>query len=358
MNKRNEIGGGYWLTKSEVDKVQRNLHIKNNIYFISQTEQHLSTCRSALQYIAGLYEKKIIAIPYFTCSTVIDSFSQNGWTVIPFKIKEDFKVDWTDLTRIVREGKPSLILMHSYFGFPTINDNPECIAFIKGKGIDIINDVTCSLLSTYKRIKSDYYVASIRKWFPVPDGALLVGACIPGVNRFNKDLLDSKIDAFTTKAMYLSEEFHDKTAMLKKFSLATAIVDAASKPFDMTPFSTSFLNGYEIEEARIKRRNNHNRLYNILSQILQIKLPLQEASEDIVPYLLPVLVEERNTLQKYLADNGVYATVLWTKPKTFETVNFRDDIYDKILCFPINQSYDICDMDRIGELMYNYYNIR
>ena len=92
MNKRNEIGGGYWLTKSEVDKVQRNLQIKNNIYFISQTEQHLSTCRSALQYIAGLYEKKIIAIPYFTCSTVIDPFSKNGWTVIPFKIKENFKV--------------------------------------------------------------------------------------------------------------------------------------------------------------------------------------------------------------------------------------------------------------------------
>lgn len=355
MNKRNEIGGGYWLTKSEVEEVQRNLQIKNNIYFISQTEQHLSTCRSALQYIAGLYEKKVIAIPYFTCSTVIDPFIQNGWTVIPFKIKENFKVDWTDLARIAREEKPSLILMHSYFGFPTINDNPECIAFIKDKGIDIINDITCSLLSTYKRIKSDYSVASIRKWFPIPDGALLVGACISGVNRFNKDLLDSKIDAFITKAQYLSEEFYDKPAMLKKFSLATAIIDASSEPFDMTPFSTSFLNAEVIQVAREKRRNNHNRLYNTLSHIFQIKLPLGEASEGIVPYLLPIIVEDRNILQKYLAENGVYATVLWTKPRAFETVNLTDDIYDKILCFPINQCYDICDMDRIGRLLLSYY---
>lgn len=356
MNQRNEIGGGYWLTQEQIDYVINNNASSNDFCFISDDEQHLSTCRSCLSFLAEQYTKRTIVVPFYTCSTVVDPFIEKGWKVIPYQIDRNLKIVWDKLIDIVLSESPSLILFHSYFGFQTINDNPECINWIKNRGIDIINDTTCSLLSTFSRIKSDYCVGSIRKWFPIPDGALLQGINIPSIESYNKDLEKAKLDAFVTKAKYLSGASIDKNDMLEKFTHATHLIDMASVPYTIAPTSRIFLSKENVDSVRVLRRNNYNRLYHHIDSIEGIFLPLKEADFNTVPYLLPIIVNDRSELQKYLAINGVYATILWTKPLQFMNIKDENSIYESILCFPINQCYGLSDMDRIGLLLNNYYN--
>lgn len=355
MNKRNEIGGGYWISQKQIESSFIHQRAGKGVCFISDDEQHLSTCRSGLSYIADLYDRRVIIVPYFTCSTVIDPFLEKGWKVIPYSIDSHLLVNWEQLRLNIIAESPSLILFHSYFGFPTVNNNLECINWIKAQGIDIINDVTCSILSTFDRIYSDFCVGSIRKWFPIPDGALLQGTRIAGLSRYNQELLDAKVDAFITKWEYLEGADVEKTKMLQKFSRATHIIDSASEVFIMSPLSKALLTKENVDDAKRIRRMNYNRLFQLISNINRIILPFPEADENVIPYFLPIIVQDRNILQKYLADNGVYATVLWTKPENFAHLIEHNLIYEKILCFPINQCYDISDMERIGCLLNKYF---
>lgn len=354
MNHINEIGGGYWLS-SDVLKESLSKH-HDTFYFCSTSEQHISTCRSALRFIANDFEKRVVLIPVFTCITVIDPFLQNDWKVIPYIINcEDLSVDWEDLYQKIVLEQPSLILFHSLFGFPTVN-NPSLITWIRSQGIKVVNDMTCSLLSSFKRIESDYTVASIRKWFPIPDGGLFIGdgnkMYIP--QQYDKELTEAKIKAFQTKDAYLSGIDMNKRDMLSLFDKATIILNSRSQEFAMSPISKSLITEESVEAAKNRRRNNYNRLYEHIKKLSYLHLPLSRADKTVVPYMLPVIVKDRSKLQNYLSSRQVYATVLWTKPEAFSRENCS--LYESILCFPINQCYEMEDMDMIGRLLSVYPN--
>lgn len=60
----------------------------------------------------------------------------------------------------------------------------------------------------------------------------------------------------------------------------------------------------------------------------------------------------RRELQQFLAQNGVYATIIWQCPDEFvNKLNMESKwIYDTILCVPCDQRYTVDDMVFIGEL--------
>lgn len=360
MNKRNEIGGGYWISRDISELKKRKSESRDDYYFISRDEQHLSTCRSCLSYIASLYDNnKVIIVPFFTCNTVIEPFEKDGWKVVPYLIDKYLRVKWEYLKQLVIDEHPSLVLFHSYFGFPTINDNKECVTWIKENGVDIINDVTCSLLSSFDRIDSKYCVGSIRKWFPVPDGSLLQGVHISNVNRCNCELEKAKLDAFFTKNDYLLGCNISKKSMLAKFSYATSLIDNASDPYCMSTFSSNLLTKDYVDDVKRKRIDNYNHLYENLSNIKnqELLLPLPKADNSIVPYLFPIIVRKRSNLQKYLSENDIYATILWRKPISFAKIKDQESLYETILCLPINHCYNIGDMDRIVFFINEYFKL-
>lgn len=91
-----------------------------------------------------------------------------------YPLKDDLTVDIRILTKIIEEKCPSVILVMNYFG---LSPTQESINYIKSqhKDILIIEDCTHILwdLELYHNPNVDYYVASIKKWIEINNGAKL-----------------------------------------------------------------------------------------------------------------------------------------------------------------------------------------
>ena len=71
----------------------------------------------------------------------------------------------------------------------------------------------------------------------------------------------------------------------------------------------------------------------------------------MVPLYLPVFAADsqiRMELQAFLAERDIYCPIIWRKPLRMGSISPEtEEIYSRILCFPIDQRYDQEDMDRI-----------
>ena len=103
-----------------------------------------------------------------------------------------------------------------------------------------------------------------------------------------------------------------------------------------------------------RRKDNYNILFHSLCS--RVKPLFNLEFSNAVPLYFPMLVEDRDDLQKYLAYNSIYAPVVWPKdnkqPEICEAAEFA---YQHLLCIPIDQRYDTDDMNRIVDVINNYY---
>ena len=70
------------------------------------------------------------------------------------------------------------------------------------------------------------------------------------------------------------------------------------------------------------------------------------------PLFFPIYVKERTEFQKRLAENEIYAPVLWPVHTKELLINGTiKQIYDEILMLPIDQRYGREDMKRMLEVI-------
>ena len=101
-----------------------------------------------------------------------------------------------------------------------------------------------------------------------------------------------------------------------------------------------------------KIRNN----VKLLETISPVMSPIDEKT---CPFYFPVYVKDnRKELQRYLASEDIYATVIWAVPEYFinKTSDITNYIYNHILCFHVDQRYTTDDMGRIVESLVQYYS--
>ena len=361
MNKTKEYGGGHWISKKEIDNAYKYQTFPKNV-FIDTEEIHLSTCRSCLYLIAQNLKKhcKSILIPTYTCDTVINPFLENGYNIIPYNITYEFLIDWNDVCEKIAKKKPDIFLFHSYFGFPTSYDNPQFLHHIKDLGIKIIEDYTQNILSSFNRFNCDYKVGSIRKWFAIPDGGILNGLEIAPefLDKEDVELVNRKLKAFSLKHEYLQGENNDKPSFLKQLSKAELLLSERKQIYRMSDISELIIFNSDLDQIRNQRRLNYIQLYYRLLKHSELSIPLKIEDQKIVPYMLPVFIQGRDSFQSFLAKKNIYATKLWNLPPLYRN---RIDpnlekYYQQVLCFPINEKYNENDMNYIGDVVDLYFN--
>ena len=107
------------------------------------------------------------------------------------------------------------------------------------------------------------------------------------------------------------------------------------------------------DELIRKRRENFTYLNNNLKSLDEQVFTLGQWN---VPLYFPILVKERTSFQKHLVQNAIYAPVVWPKdgnqPQQCEGA---EKAYEHLLCIPIDQRYGLDDMERICNVINEYY---
>lgn len=355
-----EIGSNFWINPAEKFTYMQELTpqifgLKGNDYCF------MSTCRSAISLALEMIEmqnpnvSKIAAVPSFTCETVIQPFLESGFGLKMYDINAELGIDKERFLDDLRESEVGVIIIHRYFGFDTMPDIGEIIDEIRNLSIFIIEDRTQCLYSDIELFDADFFVASLRKWHGIPDGAILV--CKEGLiegKPLNVDtaLERAKVDAGYAKYNYLFHHIGAKDSFLEKFRKAEEILDNQPVVYKMSPFSYAMQASMDIGEMKRKRRRNYLTLTQGISCIEGIESVFPELQETVVPLYCPIMVTERQHVQKFLCDRGIYAPIIWPRPDTLADISDNGrDLYQNMLCIPIDQRYGEEDMDRIVNVL-------
>lgn len=320
-----------------------------------------STCRSAIKEILLSLndERRIAILPAFTCHAVVEPFEKAGYQVFPYPVSKDLKVDPSQFWKTAKDVNPSVILIHDYFGFDSNHQliESDVIAKCKANNITIIEDKTQSMFSSYKHLEADYYVGSIRKWMGIPDGAFAIGEGISQPKKEDVELTEAKHCAMVYKHNYLYAGIGEKHNVLPLYRKAEDILDSRQEAFAISKLSEKLLSAYDIKAFCRIRRDNCQRLIDGLKRFDFVEIPFECVSTEETPFYLPVFIRRnRKELQRYLANNGVYATIIWGCPESIiEKIDSNANrIYEEILCIPCDQRYSLNDMDYICALFTNY----
>lgn len=314
---------------------------------------YFSLCREALLVIAQKYwaSPQKVLLPAYTCQTVLDPFLQEGWKIEYYAISRQLRIDTDDIKAKYESFKPTLCIVHPYYGADLNQSELSALTELKRDGCILIEDLTQCVFSTRFNPLFDYFVGSYRKWFPIPDGAFLIGATDGAKEMAENELFVQCM----SDSMYLRGAFHQTgDSNIKEISrrvgnIAISHISGMIVPHRMSDFSISLLTAIDMEEVKSKRTSNYHYLYEQLYDNT-VCTPVSRDIDELTcaPLFFPIYVKDRKEFQKKLAQQEIYAPVLWPVNTASLLVNKTvNEIYQEILMLPIDQRYDERDMKRI-----------
>lgn len=130
-----------------------------------------------LSSIATLTDARTVLLPAYTCGDEIETVIRAGYKVVPYSIDNQLQAVIEDIESLVGDDTAAIMLTH-YFGFPQ-DGLKEIATLAKKKGIFLLEDCAHVLSSvTYDGLQlgtvGDASFFSLRKYFPIPHGGVLV----------------------------------------------------------------------------------------------------------------------------------------------------------------------------------------
>ncbi len=346
-----EIGSDFWdysIVNKECGKKITEIENYKNKFLLNTGRNSIKLCIQQIEK-----KSKNVLLPSYTCDTVIKPFLEQKFNVHYYDLNLDLTINMNTLWQKTIEINPDIVLFHGYFGFQTLINLEDYIKYAQEHDIKIIEDITHTLFSNIQRINSDFIVGSLRKWFAIPDGGVLLSHDKITTTKLEEDIetLDLMIRAFNIKKLYMNYRISDlKDLYLRLYRKANENLNS-NVLYKMSDISQNIFRNCNIEDIKIKRKINFRFLCEQLRDINGIEIIFDKCNECNTPLYFPIYIiesEERKKLQAYLAKNNIYCPIIWPKPKEFYEDNYvANYIYDHIICIPCDQRYNIDDMNKI-----------
>ena len=308
-------------------------------------------------------------MPAYMCDSVFVPFRHRGWELIFYAVDSGLESTGETLFQIILETNPGLIFIHPYYGADTFRDLRAQLSVFRKSGILVMEDVTQSYYLEAAGQEADFVVGSLRKWYPIPDGGFVVSdlPLAGDVLRDGEAYAEERLAPLVQKWEYLqgaeaaagSSDAEERRQQKELFRHKDRSLEEALDRYEgvrrMSGVSAAILSETDEEAARNKRAENQSFLYEKMIGMKRLR-PVLVMQGVEAPLYLPVYAKEREDLQRFLAENDIYAPVLW--PVSEDAPDFfegdEDYIYEHLLALPIDQRYGIREMERIAQVLSAY----
>lgn len=289
-----------------------------------------------------------------------------------YPLKKDLKIDVDQLEKAIKGVTYPVIVTIPHYG---VVDHREETIRLKAAHPEatIVEDITHVLYTpTVYDPSADYLVGSIRKWMPLPDGAVVIKKGAPFVKEPKEDLEPTKFTSLRENALLLKTSYL-RTGDAKTKEVYAGMLKQAEESLDdgATVHRISKTAEQILRQARVvrigsRRGENYHNLYQMLQELLldlgeknkkaahAFRL-LPEVSDKIVPFMMPVVFSaelDRDKIAKELEAKGIYTKVLWNiEPGQAKAGSTSQDIASHMLAFWIDQRYDRFDMEHTTQTL-------
>jgi len=346
-----EIGSEYWL--EDIDSEDSKPFLWNNW---GNDYKLLVSGRSAINYVLNDLDKeiKIVYMPSYCCMSILQPFLDRNIKVFFYEVlinKEgieyiiDFSIDC------------DIFFAISYFGFSSSTMDNHIKRFVE-KGVFVIEDISHRLLSEKTHSEdSDYLIASIRKWFPIISGGLVIKKEGNLINRDLKkmpdDIINIKYRAMLKKRIFIfNEKDEKKEEILEDFVYFNKYINNNYKDIKIDEISLNIIKKINLDGIIKRRRLNGSYLCKSLEKLEKTKL-LFKMQEGDCPLFIPIILNNnRDIIKQKLIDNRIYCPVHWKMPNLIEnTVEKIKQIYHNELSLICDHRYGIKEMERIVSII-------
>lgn len=344
------IGGEFWYEDYDnvvADRIEDGMLLDGGL---SSIEVILETLQ--------LRSDESILLPGYLCPTIVADIRRITNNIVFYGITEEFDLDCRDIRNKIMKYNVKAIFFIDYFGFFHKQETLIFLKEIQKKGIILIEDAVQLLWKTpQKEFIGDYLFNSYRKFLPI-DGSILYGVQNKiKVEQTKSAYAKCKEHARILKTNYLKNGEGSEEKYLEAFEDAESLYYEDRKSRIMTSQCKHKLEKYNFDSIWEKRNSNFKYLEKMIGYMKNITPLFMSKEIKSVILCYPILVEKRDALKKYLAQNSIYCPVHWKLDEDWvkEFPNIQK-ISQHILSIPIDQRYDQKDMKRISEVIYSFYN--
>lgn len=305
-------------------------------------------------------DNPILLMPAYCCWSMSTPFEMAGWKVVYYRLNPDLSVDVSYMDSLLAEYHPAAVLTMNFFG---IASTRPVICRIKefDLNITVIEDFSHCTFSIKDILdeRVDYYVSSIRKSIGVCDGSIILSREKLGVhlNPYTEEFSDSRLSAQTLKGLYaFSKSDYDKSTFLAMLRNGEETLNQFDAVHAISPIATKMLGLLNGESIAYARRENMKHLVSLLKG--KVRMPENiHLSFEGAPFSLPIIVNDQPLIQKKLAENGVYAAVLWPLSEEAGRV-CENSLYfsEHMLSIPIDQRYSWDDIEDMANIILKVVN--
>ena len=216
----------------------------------------------------------------------------------------------------------------------------------KNRGGTVIQDITHSLFNEGAIFDaSDYAVASLRKWLPVPTGGWLTkrgGKLCERPDQDGASAAAKSEAAMREKAQYIHGDLPGKAAFLEEFAGFESDLVQLSPRLAIDSLSCAIAESTDVEKLMSARRANALFLFDNLAGLESLRfVHSREELESITPFCVPILLEpdDRNSLREFLRSRGFYCPIHWP-----ERMGAKMSFRNRELSLVCDQRYTETDM--------------
>lgn len=344
-----EFGSEFHIAHHKDGYFEQLKHLKAHYAF-------LRTGREALLLASKASEGRTILMPAYCCWSMEAPFIQEGYRIIYYRLNTDLSVDTDYMLDSIEKHNPSAVLVVNYYGFTPTNNIVNRIKQIN-HNILVIEDFSHCLFSLNELFNPavDCYVASIRKSIGLPDGAIYLSDIEPTEIAPTNDtdeflVLRNQAERLKNIYQYTASQ-QDKSNFLAALSQAGQLLknEDVIYPREMSKEGQNIVHNTCSNSFRMARMCNYEHLYNIIANNPLLHIPFSPQQTHTAPFALPILVDDRDSVQQMFAANGIYAPVLWPITKEASRVCPNAQNYSEhMLALPIDQRYNYYDIEELG----------
>jgi hypothetical protein len=268
-----------------------------------------------------------VYVPYFTCDSAIEPIKKLGIRYEFYHIDKEYRIIGE-----IRLNDGEALMYTNYWGL----QDAYCQLLASKYGRRLILDYTQAFYSEPIIGIDTFY--SCRKFFGVPDGGYLYTdaqadfAIAQDESYTRMSSLVKRID-ISPEAGF--QDFHEISSMFHEMPIRK-----------MSNFTKRMMGGIDYEHAVRRRIDNYN--------TLQQQLGGRKLNFGEVPMVFPYTSEAGQELRRNLIANKVFVAKYWPNVDEWAGEHALETwMANHILPLPIDQRYDVNDMDRIIYLIKN-----
>lgn len=309
--------------------------------------------RHALRALVRALRPARVLFPSFYCQDVLDA-ADDAEVRAYGDAPEDERIDIDALD--LRPG--DMVVVTNNYGLRRASP-----LGVLPPSVTLVEDHTHDPLSRWARESvADFAFASLRKWFPLPDGALLwspAGKQVPPAPSFDPvaHAASAAITLDRLTGMLLKQRYLAGEPVTKVDYRARAVAgeDAIGKgdPAPMSPVSRALIGTFPAEAWRTARTRNHATFERALGAVSGVRLLTQPGDETRAPYAAVLCFDDpakRDAVRTELVKRNIYPAVLWPlAPDRAPGIPASHvELSRRVLCLHCDHRYGANDMERVA----------